>query len=246
MGKIVEVSELYKKFDDTVVLKNINFSIDENDVVAILGPSGTGKSTLLRCLNFLTIPDKGTITIKNKTLEIGKQTKKDIQEIRTNTAMVFQHYNLFKNMTALQNVEEALLSVKKLSKKEAYDLAMKYIDKVGMRDRKDFYPSKLSGGQQQRIGIARALAMQPEVLLLDEPTSALDPELVGEVLKIIQELASEHSTMILVTHEINFALKVATKIIFMDEGQIAFEGTPDEFTKVDNKRIKQFLGKYEN
>lgn len=244
MSNIIEVKGLNKKFDDTEVLKNINFNVQKSEVVAIIGPSGTGKSTLLRCLNFLTIPDEGIIKINGKEIKIGNETKKDIRDLRLNTAMVFQHYNLFRNMTAIQNVMEALITVKRFSKKEAEQKALKYIKKVGMEDRKDFYPSKLSGGQQQRVGIARALAMEPEVLLLDEPTSALDPELVGEVLKTIQNLAKEHSTMLLVTHEIKFALKVADRIIFMDDGSIAFSGSPEEMINSKNVRLKQFIGSF--
>lgn len=244
MSNIIEVKGLNKKFDDTEVLKNINFNVQKSEVVAIIGPSGTGKSTLLRCLNFLTIPDEGIIKINGKEIKIGNETKKDIRDLRLNTAMVFQHYNLFRNMTAIQNVMEALITVKRFSKKEAEQKALKYIKKVGMEDRKDFYPSKLSGGQQQRVGIARALAMEPEVLLLDEPTSALDPELVGEVLKTIQDLAKEHSTMLLVTHEIKFALKVADRIIFMDDGSIAFSGSPEEMINSKNVRLKQFIGSF--
>ncbi|MDU4209410.1 MAG: amino acid ABC transporter ATP-binding protein [Finegoldia magna] len=244
MSNIIEVKGLNKKFDDTEVLKNINFHVQKSEVVAIIGPSGTGKSTLLRCLNFLTIPDEGIIKINGKEIKIGNETKKDIRDLRLNTAMVFQHYNLFRNMTAIQNVMEALITVKRFSKKEAEQKALKYIKKVGMEDRRDFYPSKLSGGQQQRVGIARALAMEPEVLLLDEPTSALDPELVGEVLKTIQDLAKEHSTMLLVTHEIKFALKVADRIIFMDDGSIAFSGSPEEMINSKNVRLKQFIGSF--
>ena len=241
--KLVKVEHLYKEFDkDTKVLSDINLEISRNEVIAILGPSGTGKSTLLRCLNYLTVPTKGRITIANTTIDAENHTKKDIIELRKHTSMVFQSYNLFKNKTALENVMEALTVVQKKSKEEARETALKILKKVGMEERKDFYPSKLSGGQQQRVGIARALAVNPNVVLFDEPTSALDPELVGEVLNTIKSLAEDGTTMILVTHEIGFAREVATRILFMDGGTIAADGTPEEIIDhPENPRLKQFL-----
>lgn len=240
---MVKIEHLYKEFDsDTKVLKDINLTINKNEVIAILGPSGTGKSTLLRCLNYLTVPTKGIIEIGDIRIDAENHTKKDVIELRKHSSMVFQGYNLFKNKTAIENVMEALVVVQKKSKEEAEKTALELLAKVGMLERKDFYPSKLSGGQQQRVGIARALAVNPNVLLFDEPTSALDPELVGEVLNTIKSLAEEGTTMILVTHEIGFAREVATRVLFMDGGQIAADGTPEEIIDhPDNERIQQFL-----
>ena len=240
---MVKIEHLYKEFDsDTKVLKDINLTINKNEVIAILGPSGTGKSTLLRCLNYLTVPTKGIIEIGDIRIDAENHTKKDVIELRKHSSMVFQGYNLFKNKTAIENVMEALVVVQKKSKEEAEKTALELLAKVGMLERKDFYPSKLSGGQQQRVGIARALAVNPNVLLFDEPTSALDPELVGEVLNTIKSLAEEGTTMILVTHEIGFAREVATRVLFMDGGQIAADGTPEEIIDhPENERIQQFL-----
>lgn len=240
---MVKVKNLSKTFDgQTEVLKNINLNVKKNDVVAILGPSGTGKSTLLRCLNYLCEPTTGIIRVGDVTVDAAHHTKQDVRNLRRQSAMVFQGYNLFKNKTAKENVMEALVTVQKKSKAEAEETAIRLLDKVGMLDRKDFYPSKMSGGQQQRVGIARALAVNPDVLLFDEPTSALDPELVGEVLNTIRQLAEEDSTMILVTHEIRFARNVANRIIFMDGGVIAADGTPEEIIdNPENPRLRQFL-----
>ncbi len=240
---MVEVKNLSKTFDGhTEVLKNIDLNVKKNDVVAILGPSGTGKSTLLRCLNYLCEPTTGTIRIGDVTVDAAHHTKQEVRNLRRKSAMVFQGYNLFKNKTAKENVMEALVTVQKKSKAEAEETAIRLLDKVGMLDRKDFYPSKMSGGQQQRVGIARALAVNPDVLLFDEPTSALDPELVGEVLNTIRQLAEEDSTMILVTHEIRFARHVANRIIFMDGGVIAADGSPEEIIdNPENPRLRQFL-----
>ena len=240
---MVKIEHLYKEFDsDTKVLKDINLTINKNEVIAILGPSGTGKSTLLRCLNYLTVPTKGIIEIGDIRIDAENHTKKDVIELRKHSSMVFQGYNLFKNKTAIENVMEALVVVQKKLKEEAEKTALELLAKVGMLERKDFYPSKLSGGQQQRVGIARALAVNPNVLLFDEPTSALDPELVGEVLNTIKSLAEEGTTMILVTHEIGFAREVATRVLFMDGGQIAADGTPEEIIDhPENERIQQFL-----
>jgi putative amino-acid transport system ATP-binding protein len=242
---LVVTEHLYKDFDEnTKVLKDINVRIYKNQVVAIMGPSGTGKSTLLRCLNYLTIPTSGVITIGDIRIDAKKHTKQDILNLRKHTSMVFQSYNLFKNKTALQNIMEALMVVHKRPKTEAKDIALKLLDKVGLMDRKDFYPSKLSGGQQQRVGIARALAVNPNVILFDEPTSALDPELVGEVLNTIKKLALEGTTMLLVTHEVRFAKEVASRILFLDDGVIAADGSPREILEEsENLRIQQFLHK---
>lgn len=240
---MVEVKGLSKTFGaDTHVLKDINLKIEKNEVVAILGPSGTGKSTLLRCLNCLCEPTTGTIRVGDVTVDAARHSRQDVRNLRRQSAMVFQGYNLFKNKTAKENVMEALVTVQKKSKAEAEERALALLKKVGMLERQDFYPSKMSGGQQQRVGIARALAVTPDVLLFDEPTSALDPELVGEVLNTIKQLAEEDSTMILVTHEIRFARNVATRILFMDEGRIAADGAPEEIIdNPENPRLRQFL-----
>ena len=243
--QLVKVEHLYKEFDEnTKVLEDINLTINKNEVIAILGPSGTGKSTLLRCLNYLTVPTKGKITIGDVTVDAQNHTKKDVIELRKHSSMVFQGYNLFKNKTALENVMEALTVVQKKSKAEAEKIALELLDKVGMSERKDFYPSKLSGGQQQRVGIARALAVNPNVVLFDEPTSALDPELVGEVLDTIKKAANEGYTMLLVSHEMSFVRNVATRVIFLDGGKILEDGTPREvFGNPKNERVKEFFTK---
>ncbi len=240
---MVEITDLSKTFDgSTQVLKDINLKVKKNEVVAILGPSGTGKSTLLRCLNYLCVPTTGIIRVGDVTVDAAHHTKKQVRELRKQSAMVFQNYNLFKNKTALENVMEALITVQKKSKQEAEETAVRLLKKVGMLERKDFYPSKMSGGQQQRVGIARAMAVNPDVLLFDEPTSALDPELVVEVLNTIRQLAEEDTTMILVTHEIRFARNVASRIIFMDGGRIEADGTPEEMIDhPQNERLAQFL-----
>ena len=239
-----DVKNLSKTFDGTTeVLKEINLHVDKHDVVAILGPSGTGKSTLLRCLNYLCEPTTGVIRVGDVTVDAQNHTKQQVRDLRKQSAMVFQGYNLFKNKTALGNVMEALITVQGKGREEAEDIAIAQLKKVGMLDRKDFYPAKMSGGQQQRVAIARALAVNPNVLLFDEPTSALDPELVGEVLNTIRQLAEEQtSTMILVTHEIHFARNVANRIIFMEGGYIAADGTPQEIIDdPENPRLRQFL-----
>ena len=240
---MIEVRNLSKTFGEgTEVLKDISFRINKNDVVAVLGPSGTGKSTMLRCLNYLCVPTTGTIRIGDVTVDAARHTKAEVRNLRRQSAMVFQSYNLFKNKTAKENVMEALVTVQKKPKAEAEEIALKFLKKVGMLDRQDFYPSKMSGGQQQRVSIARALAVNPNVLLFDEPTSALDPELVGEVLNTIKQLAEEETTMILVTHEIRFARNVANRILFMDGGRIAADGTPEEIIDdPQNPRLRQFL-----
>ena len=240
---MVTVENLSKTFGtDTEVLKDINLNIKKNEIVAILGPSGTGKSTLLRCLNFLCIPTTGIIQIGNARVDAARYTSKEVRNLRRQSAMVFQGYNLFKNKTALENVMEALVTVHNRPKAEAEETSLRLLEKVGMLDRKDFYPAKMSGGQQQRVAIARALAVSPDVLLFDEPTSALDPELVGEVLNTIRRLDEEDSTMVLVTHEIKFARNVATRILFMDNGMIAADGSPEELIdNPENPRLRQFL-----
>ena len=243
---LVKIEHLYKEFDGaTKVLNDINLEFKHNEVTAIIGPSGTGKSTLLRCINFLTVPSRGIVSIDGTRVDAERYSKKELIELRKHTSMVFQNYNLFKNKTALSNVMEALLTVHKLPKDEAEKRSLALLERVGMIDRKDFFPSKLSGGQMQRVGIARALAVNPKVLLFDEPTSALDPELVYEVLSTIKDIAMEGRAMILVTHELRFARDVADRVIFMDNGSIVADGSAEGI--IDNPshpRLKQFLSSF--
>ena len=240
---LIEIEHLSKSFPGgTEVLKDISLEIHKGDIVAIIGSSGTGKSTLLRCLNYLTVPSEGKIRIGECTVDAKSHTKEEVYALRRKSSMVFQQFNLFKNKTALENVMEALTKVQKMPKAEAEEISKRLLEQVGMGDRMDFYPSKLSGGQQQRVGIARALAVNPEVILFDEPTSALDPEWVKEVLATIQEVAKEGRTMIIVTHEISFARQVANRILFMEEGKIQVDAPPEEFfSDTKQERLQQFL-----
>ena len=240
---LIEIEHLSKSFPGgTEVLKDISLEIHKGDIVAIIGPSGTGKSTLLRCLNYLTVPSEGKIRIGKCTVDAKSHTKEEVYALRRKSSMVFQQFNLFKNKTALENVMEALTKVQKMPKAEAEEISKHLLEQVGMGDRMDFYPSKLSGGQQQRVGIARALAVNPEVILFDEPTSALDPEWVKEVLATIQEVAKEGRTMLIVTHEISFARQVANRILFMEEGKIQVDAPPEEFfSDTKQERLQQFL-----
>ena len=239
---MLEVINIKKSFGDLHVLKGVDFTIHKGEVVTILGPSGSGKTTLLRCINFLEKAEEGTLVFNNNTYSFNHISKKEIAQIRKNTAFVFQNYNLFANKTALENVTEGLIIARKMKKAEAIEIGKKALDKVGLSDKYDFYPHQLSGGQQQRVGIARAIATNPQVILFDEPTSALDPELIGGVLEVIKELANEGMTMIVVTHEMNFAKNVSTKVIFMDEGVIVEENNPtDFFNHPKHERTKQFL-----
>jgi len=242
---MIRVENLKLSFGKNEVLKGINFKIEKGQVISIIGPSGSGKSTFLRSLNFLETASSGTITFGNETFDLSKINKKDINRLRKNTTMVFQNYNLFKNKTALENVIEGLLIVKKMNRNEATGIGLKMLEKVGLKDKAEFYPNQLSGGQQQRVGIARAVAMSPEVILLDEPTSALDPELIGEVLKVIKDMVKENMTMIIVTHEMQFAREVSDYIVFMDGGTIVAEGKPEEiFVNSQNQRLQNFLKRY--
>ena len=244
---MLKVEHVYKKYDDLEVLKDVSLEVDKGDVITIIGPSGSGKTTLLRCINFLTIADSGKMIFDDKTLDMAEASKKEMNEIRKKTAFVFQNYNLFLNKTASQNVTEGLIIARKMPKDQAETIAKKALDKVGLSDRYDYYPTQLSGGQQQRVGIARAIASSPEIILFDEPTSALDPELIGEVLNVIKELAKEGMTMVIVTHEMNFAKNISTKVIFMDDGVIIEEGTSKEiFEDPKKERTKQFIHSFEH
>lgn len=242
---MITVKNLKKSFGNLEVLKDINLHVDKGEVISILGPSGSGKSTFLRCLNYLEIPTSGVLTIGDTTINAKTANKTEINSLRKESAMVFQNYNLFNNKTVLENVTEALIVVKKLSKAEAINIAINSLKKVGMEEKKDVYPKTLSGGQKQRVSIARAIALNPKVILFDEPTSALDPELVSEVLSVIKDLAKEHRTMLIVTHEMSFARDVSDRVIFMDNGYIVEEGTPKEiFSNPKQDRTKQFLNKF--
>lgn len=239
---MLEVKNIQKKFDGQTVLSGIDLHVNKGDVVAILGPSGSGKTTLLRCLNFLETADEGTMTFDGEAFSFGRVTKKDIARIRRKTAFVFQNYNLFRNKTALQNVTEGLIVARKMPKAQALEIGQKALDKVGLSDRYDYYPNQLSGGQQQRVGIARALATDPEIIFFDEPTSALDPELVGEVLEVMKQLAEEGRTMMVVTHEMNFARNVSSHVIFMEDGKVIEEEDSKEFFEnPKEERVKSFL-----
>jgi L-cystine transport system ATP-binding protein len=239
---MIKLENIHKAFGKNVVLQGVNLEVQHGEVVVILGPSGSGKTTLLRCINFLETADQGVISIDEKTVDAHRASKKEILDIRRRTAMVFQHYNLFKNKTALENVMEGLTQVKKLPKEKAERIAKEHLDTVGLSDKYDSYPSQLSGGQQQRVGIARALALEPEVILFDEPTSALDPELVGEVLKVMGQVAKSGMTMIVVTHELSFARSIADRVIFMEGGVVVEEGTPNQiFLNPQEPRTKAFL-----
>lgn len=242
---MLQITKVHKSFGKTEVLNGIDLTVNKGDVVAILGPSGSGKTTLLRCINFLEIADEGHLDFDDIHTPLHNASKKTISDVRKKTAFVFQNYNLFSNKTALENVMEGLVVARKIPKPQAKEIAQKALDKVGLSDRYDFYPSALSGGQQQRVGIARAIAVNPDVILFDEPTSALDPELVTEVLDVIRNLAKEGITMIIVTHQMSFAKQVANHVVFIDKGVIVEEGTPaDFFTNPKQERTKQFLSKY--
>jgi L-cystine transport system ATP-binding protein len=241
---MIKLNNINKYFSNHHVLKGVNLSVEKGEVVVILGPSGSGKSTLLRSINFLEHPSSGIIEIDGLKVDTENATKKDILSLRTSTAMVFQQNNLFKNLTVLENVTIGLTTVKKIDKIKAKQIAGVLLEKVGLKDRLNYYPSQLSGGQQQRVGIARALALNPDVLLFDEPTSALDPELVDEVLLTIKQLANEGNTMIIVTHELGFAREVADKVVFMEDGSVVEMGTVDKiFTDPVEERTRQFIGK---
>ncbi|MEK3805325.1 amino acid ABC transporter ATP-binding protein [Metabacillus sp. SLBN-84] len=236
---MIKVEKLNKSFGDLHVLKDIDMKVGESDVVCLIGSSGSGKSTLLRCLNFLEKKDNGKIIINGE--EVTQATH-DINEVRQKVGMVFQHFQLFPHKTVIENIMEAPLMVKKMKKNQAEAEARALLEKVGLSDKADVYPNKLSGGQKQRVAIARALAMKPEIMLFDEPTSALDPELVGEVLATMKELAEEGMTMVVVTHEMQFAREVADWIVYMNEGRVVEIGHPEEFfSNPKEERTKEFL-----
>lgn len=236
---MIEIKNLVKRFGHNEVLKGITETIHDNEVVCVIGPSGSGKSTFIRCLNMLEEPTEGEIWLDGKKIE-----EKTINETRTHMGMVFQQFNLFPHKSVLENIMIAPVKVKKVPKEKAAEEALQLLSKVGLADKADSYPSELSGGQQQRVAIARALAMNPEVMLFDEPTSALDPEMVGEVLEIMKELAANGMTMVIVTHEMGFAREAADRVFFMDQGIIMEQGTPEEiFSSPKNERTKSFLSK---
>ncbi|WP_322114329.1 amino acid ABC transporter ATP-binding protein [Fictibacillus sp. KU28468] len=236
---MINVNDLNKSFGDLHVLKNVNLEVHEQDVVVLIGASGSGKSTLLRCLNYLEYKESGTIMIDGKVVEPDKT---DLNKIRQEVGMVFQHFNLFPHKTVLENVIEAPLMVKKVPKDQAVQEGRALLKKVGLADKEDVYPSKLSGGQKQRVAIARSLAMKPKIMLFDEPTSALDPELVGEVLATMKDLAREGMTMLVVTHEMGFAREAADTVVYMHDGKIVEKGTPSQiFSEPQHQRTKDFL-----
>ena len=242
---MLEIRNLRKAFGPLQVLKGIDLDVNKGDVVAILGSSGSGKTTMLRCLNFLERADAGTMDFDGRRIELHRATHAEINALRRRTGFVFQNYNLFANKTALQNVTEGLIIARKMPRRTAEELAHAQLVKVGMEDRADYYPSQLSGGQQQRVAIARAMAADPEILYFDEPTSALDPELTGEVLRVLRELAEHKTTMIIVTHEMKFARDAADRILFMDGGVVVEQGDAKEL--IDHpkeERTRQFLASY--
>ena len=237
---MIEIKGLKKSFGDLQVLKGIDLHIDEREVVVIIGPSGSGKSTLLRCINFLEEPTGGTITVDG----IHMNSEANVNKVREEVGMVFQRFNLFPHMTVLDNITLAPMKVRKIERSRAEQTAQDLLDRVGLGDKADAYPNQLSGGQQQRVAIARALAMQPKVMLFDEPTSALDPEMVGEVLDVMQRLAESGMTMVIVTHEMGFAREVGTRLLFVDGGYIVEQGKPKEvFENPKEERTKAFLSK---
>ena len=239
---MLSIRDLHKSFHRTEVLRGVDLDVAKGDVVAIIGPSGAGKTTLLRCVNFLERADRGEMHFDGLHLDMRKASGKDMLAIRKRTAFVFQSYNLFNNKTALENVTEGLVIGRGMPAREAEDVARRALDKVGLSNRLDYYPSKLSGGQQQRVGIARAVAVDPDVILFDEPTSALDPELIGEVLGIMRQLAREGTTMVVVTHDLAFASDVANRVVFMDEGLVVESGPPDRVLYAPaEERTRQFL-----
>lgn len=239
---MLEATNVKKTFGTNDVLKDVSLSVEKGEVVAILGPSGSGKTTLLRCLNFLEKADGGTLAFDGEKIDLATATKQQAAAVRKKTAFVFQNYNLFLNKTALQNVTEGLVVARRMPRREAEEIGREMLEKVGMADKADAHPNALSGGQQQRVAIARALATKPEIILFDEPTSALDPELIGEVLSVMRNLAEEGMTMLVVTHEMGFARNVSDKVIFMEHGVVVEEGPSKEFfSHPKEERVREFL-----
>lgn len=239
---MLKIEGLKKGYDGNEILKGISLDVNKGDVISIIGPSGSGKTTLLRNITTLEQADGGHIQFAGVDNDFQKLNSKDIQTIRRNVGFVFQNYNLFNNKTALQNITEGLIVARKVKKSEAEKIALEALERVGLSDRRNHYPSQLSGGQQQRVGIARAVALNPQVIFFDEPTSALDPELVGEVLKVMRNLADEGTTMVVVTHQMNFARNVSNKVIFMADGYIVEQGSPEDiFEHPSEKRTQEFL-----
>ncbi len=241
---MLNATHIHKSFQQQSVLKDVSLQVNQGDVIVILGPSGSGKTTFLRCLNGLEKADSGELALADNVYDLAKISNKEILALRKRTAFVFQHYNLFANKTALENVLEGLIIARKIPKAQALKTAREAIVKVGLSSHENYYPHELSGGQQQRIGIARAIAVKPDVLLFDEPTSALDPELIGDVLQVMRQLAEEGITMVVVTHEMGFAREIASHVVFMDDGRIIEEGTPKEFFAAPKEeRTKRFLAR---
>jgi polar amino acid transport system ATP-binding protein len=248
-GKVLDVAGVSKRFGSVEVLSDVSFQVDKSETICVLGPSGSGKSTLLRCINWLERPDAGQIYLNGTRVGINGagivMSDRDLSQIRTRIGMVFQHFALWPHLTVLQNLMEAPVQVQRRPKAEVRDEALALLSKVGLIEKRDTFPAKLSGGQKQRVGIARALAMRPDLLLFDEPTSALDPELVGEVLVVMRELAHEGMTMVIVTHEMGFAREAATRVLFLDRGRVVETGSPDRFfSSPDTERARQFLQRY--
>ena len=226
---VLEVRNVFKRFGALEVLKGVSLSVDKGEVIAVIGPSGSGKTTLLRCMNYLETADSGTLSFDGETFDMARTSKKDIARIRRRTGFVFQNYNLFSNRTALQNVTEGLIVARGMNRREAEEKGMALLERVGMADRASHFPVQLSGGQQQRVAIARAMAADPEIIYFDEPTSALDPELIGEVLNVMRDLAESGMTMLVVTHEMSFARNVSSRVILMEDGGIVEQGNSAEF-----------------
>ena len=243
---LLEIKDIHKSFGNLNVLNGMDLTVNKGDVIAILGPSGSGKTTLLRCINCLETADAGTMIFNGKSYDLSNTSKKEISDLRKHTGFVFQNYNLFANKTALQNVTLGLTVARNISKEEANVIGMQMLEKVGMQDRANHYPSQLSGGQQQRVAIARALATNPDIIYFDEPTSALDPELIQEVLSVMKTLANEGMTMVVVTHEMAFAKNVSSHVILMEKGKIVEEGSSKNFFEnPKQERTKDFLRKEE-